>query len=310
MAEMLTGMAFLQTILPHLQMKSAALTLPSILDTILILPIKTIRKDSHQLMLTEQDLRQGLQTRSFGRKIYSFDLIDSTNECAKALANCSAAEGTIVFAEQQTAGKGRFGREWTADPNENLTFSIILRPELKLDSTQLLPLYVAVAVAEAVEESSGMTVECKWPNDLLVGGRKIAGFLLEASTRQNKLDFVVLGVGINVNQTRFPESIGEKATSLKTASGESHDRASLFRTVVKALEDHYARFSSSGFESVVAQWLSRSSMLNRRISVSMHGAPVSGIVKGLSREGGLILLTGGEERVLFAGDVSILEGYS
>jgi BirA family biotin operon repressor/biotin-[acetyl-CoA-carboxylase] ligase len=261
-------------------------------------------------MLTEQDLRQGLQTRSFGRKIYSFDLIDSTNECAKALANCSAAEGTIVFAEQQTAGKGRFGREWTADPNENLTFSISLRPELKLDSTQLLPLYVAVAVAEAVEESSGMTVECKWPNDLLVGGRKIAGFLLEASTRQNKLDFVVLGVGINVNQTRFPESIGEKATSLKTASGESHDRASLFRTVVKALEDHYARFSSSGFESVVAQWLSRSSMLNRRISVSMHGAPVSGIVKGLSREGGLILLTGGEERVLFAGDVSILEGYS
>ena len=261
-------------------------------------------------MLTEQDLRQGLKTRSFGRKIYAFDQIDSTNNCAKALAGSLAPDGAIVFAEEQTSGRGRFGRGWTAAPNENLTFSLILRPELPPDCTHLLPLYAAVAVAEAVEKASGLTVECKWPNDLLVGGRKFAGILLEASTQQNRVDFVVIGIGINVNQTRFPEPIGETATSLKNASGRTLDRASLFRSVVEALEYHYTHLSSSGFQSVVPQWLSRSSMLNKRISVSTHGTPLSGVVKGLSREGGLILQTGNEERILFAGDVSILGGYS
>jgi BirA family biotin operon repressor/biotin-[acetyl-CoA-carboxylase] ligase len=274
----------------------------------LLLPFGIVHEDAHQPMLTEQNLQQGLRTRSFGKKIYSFDLIDSTNSCAKALAGCSAAEGTIVFAEQQTAGRGRFGRGWTANPNENLTFSIILRPRVSPDSAHLLSLFVAVAAAEAVEMASGLTVECKWPNDLLVGGRKIAGILLEAAMHQNKLEFVVIGLGLNVNQTSFPEALREKATSLKSASGTSLDRASLFRTVVETLEDHYRRLSRSGFQAVVSQWMSRSSMINRRITVSMHGSPVSGVVKGLNPRGGLILHAHGEERVLFAGDVSILEG--
>jgi BirA family biotin operon repressor/biotin-[acetyl-CoA-carboxylase] ligase len=165
-------------------------------------------------------------------------------------------------------------------------------------------------MAEAVGKASGLIIECKWPNDLLVKGRKIAGILLEAAMRQDKLDFVVIGIGVNVNQTRFPQELRGKATSLRNALGTALDRGALFRAIVQNLEHHYHRLSSSGFESVVSEWLSRTSMLNRKITVSMHGSPVSGVVKGLNLRGGLILNSHGEEHVLFAGDVSILEGYS
>ena len=261
-------------------------------------------------MLTEQELQEGLETRSFGRKIYSFEVIDSTNNCAKALAGCSAEEGTIVIAERQTAGRGRLGRGWTANPNENLTFSVVLRPSLAPEAIHLLPLVVAVAIADAIEKTTGLAIDCKWPNDLLVDRRKVAGILLEGSMQQTRLDFVVIGVGINVNQTRFPDHLRDRATSLKIACRRNIERPVLFREIVAALERHYFSLSTSGFHSVVPQWLSRSSMLNKRISVSLSGTPLSGIVKGVTENGGLILHAGGTEQVLFAGDVSILEGYA
>src|SRR5512140_1081597 len=150
-------------------------------------------------MYTAEALRKGLKTDHFGRKIYTFETIDSTNNCARALAGCWAEEGTVIIAEQQTAGRGRLGRSWEANPNENLTFSIILRPTISPDAVNLLPLSVAVAVSEAIEKLTGMRPECKWPNDLLLDGKKVAGILLEGSVTQSKVDWIVIGVGVNVN---------------------------------------------------------------------------------------------------------------
>jgi BirA family biotin operon repressor/biotin-[acetyl-CoA-carboxylase] ligase len=132
-------------------------------------------------MLSEQTLRKGLGTRAFGNKIFAFDTIDSTNSCAKAVAGCGAEEGTVVIADHQTNGRGRHGRVWQSTPNENLMFSIVLRPNLPAEGLNLLPLYVAVAISDAIQSLAGLRPECKWPNDLLMNGKKVAGILIEGS---------------------------------------------------------------------------------------------------------------------------------
>ncbi len=257
-------------------------------------------------MLRERTLRTGLKTRVFGTKIYTFETIDSTNNCAKAVAGCGAAEGTIVFAEQQTSGRGRLGRLWVANPNENLTFSVILRPGIAPDQLNVLPLYVAVAVAQAVEKSTGLEVECKWPNDLLIRGKKFAGILIEGSVKQNAVEHVVVGIGINVNQQQFPDDLASKATSLRLETSREIDRALLFRDILVSLENHYTKVSSDGFDSVLPLWLGRTKMLNKPVSVLQQGQTITGIMKGLSPEGGLVVLTDGTEKVLAAPEATVI----
>jgi BirA family biotin operon repressor/biotin-[acetyl-CoA-carboxylase] ligase len=251
-------------------------------------------------------LKKKLNGRKFGSKVFAFDTIDSTNNCARALAGCWAEEGTLVLAEKQTDGKGRLGRSWLANPYENLTFSLVLRPTLPASALNLLPLYAAVAVAEAIEHETGLSVECKWPNDLLVGGKKSAGILLEGSLKDDGLDYVVLGIGVNVNQTSFPDDIAPRATSLKAQAGREIDRILLLREILKTLETRYADIMKKGFHNLLPLWLSRTTMINKEISVTQDGTVISGIVKGLSPEGALILDAGGTEKTLFAGDVTIL----
>ena len=257
-------------------------------------------------MLTEETLRMGMATKSFGKKIYTFETIDSTNNCARALAGCWAAEGTVVISEHQTLGKGRHGRAWQANPLENLTFSLILRPTVPPDYLNLLPLYVAVAVAKAVEDSTGLRVECKWPNDLLVNGRKFAGILLEGAVKENALEYVVVGIGLNVNQLKFDGDLEHRATSLRRECGREIDRPGLFRSILASLELYYHEIISSNAQAILPSWLSHCTMLNKQISVSTNGSIISGVVKGLSREGGLILQSDGSEQTLYAGDVTIV----
>jgi len=257
-------------------------------------------------MYSEQALRKDLKTRLFGSKIYTFDTIDSTNNCARALAGCWANEGTVIIAEQQTAGKGRLGRAWQANPNENLTFSIILRPSLPPDALNTFPLSVAVAVAEAVETATKLHVECKWPNDLLIKGKKFAGILLEGSVKQNTIEYVVIGIGVNVNQQSFAGELQSTATSLRLETGTDLDRTLVFHEILRSLERNYRVLCTRGFDTVLPRWLSHSTMINKQISVSEHGNVISGIVRGVSPEGGLILQSNGSTKTLFAGDVTIV----
>ncbi len=257
-------------------------------------------------MFTERELRRGLKAKVFGSKIYTFQTIDSTNNCIKALANVGANEGVVVFAEQQTAGRGRMGRSWLSQPEENLTFSVLLRPHISAEAINLLPLYVAIAVAQAIENVTGLHVECKWPNDLLIEKKKVAGILIEGSLRQNQLDYVVIGLGVNVNQLQFGNGLLQKATSLRLETGREFDRARLLREILHSLETHYVQAVENEFKSVVPFWMSRTSMINKSIVVSQGGDVIAGIVKGLSNEGGLILQTNGKTQTMFAGDVTIL----
>ena len=258
-------------------------------------------------LLDTAALKKGLHTKKFGQKIFAFETIDSTNSCAKALAACWAEEGTLVLAEEQTAGRGRLGRSWQAAPNQNLTFSVILRPDLPAEAMNLLPLYAAVAVAEAAEKTTGLPIECKWPNDLLINSRKVAGILLEGSLKENAVDFVVIGIGLNVNQTDFPPDFAGRATSLRLEQGRDVDRAALLRETLRALETHYLTIMKRGFNAILPLWLARTRMINKQITVSQDGATLSGVVTGLSPEGALIMQTNGAEKTLYAGDVSIVE---
>ncbi|MDH4069671.1 MAG: biotin--[acetyl-CoA-carboxylase] ligase [Ignavibacteria bacterium] len=257
-------------------------------------------------MLDAESLRTGLRTKLFGKKIYSFETIDSTNTCGRAVAACGAPEGTIVIAEEQTEGKGRQGRSWVANPGENLMFSVLLRPGLPTDQLNLFPFYAAVAVSQGVERETSLRVECKWPNDLLLGGRKFAGILLQGSVDGSSIEYLVLGIGINVNQSVFPPELDGKATSLLIEGGRRIDRMRLLRTILQSLEDHYAQISRSGLDPLLSEWKERTPMLNKPVSVLREGETITGIMKGVTRQGGMVLAVNGTEQILHAGDVTIL----
>jgi BirA family biotin operon repressor/biotin-[acetyl-CoA-carboxylase] ligase len=258
-------------------------------------------------MIDTAELKQGLNCRRFGANILAFDSINSTNNHARILAENGAAEGTVVVAEEQTAGRGRLGRSWLANARENLTFSVILRPTDPPDQVNLLPLAIAVAVARGLREATSLPVYCKWPNDLLLQGKKLAGILMESALGPNGFEFVVVGIGINVNQNIFPEAFRSRATSLALHAGHPLDRITLFRTVLQSLEREYDSFTSAGLASVLPAWLELAPIIGKRISADLQGVTVHGTVSGISPNGGLQLHTDAGDLTLFAGDVTILD---
>jgi BirA family transcriptional regulator, biotin operon repressor / biotin---[acetyl-CoA-carboxylase] ligase len=258
-------------------------------------------------MISPDILRGGLRTEVFGRKVYTFETIDSTNSCARTLAACWAEEGTVVIADEQTAGRGRLGRSWQAAAGENLTFSIILRPAIPPDRMGLLSLLVAVGLARGIEEATGLRVFCKWPNDLLYGGKKLAGILLEGSFANERVDHVVVGIGLNVNQREFPEEIARRATSLALELNTPIERIGLFKSLLKTLEDEYFAQSADGFTSTVQRWLAYAPVIGRAISVSHQGEVLHGRVKTVNPDGSLLVTNHTGDHTFLAGDVTIVD---
>ncbi|MEE9225492.1 MAG: biotin--[acetyl-CoA-carboxylase] ligase [Bacteroidota bacterium] len=256
--------------------------------------------------MKEKDLKQGLRAKILGQKIYFFEALDSTNNCAKALASCETPEGAVVYSEFQTQGRGRMGRMWTAAPGENLLFTVILRPNLDAEQANLLAFLAAVSVAEAVESLTDLPVEVKWPNDLLTRGKKFCGILSEASFKGEKLDFVVIGIGINVNQIDFPNELGLTATSLKRELARKIDRVKLFQEVLSRLEKNYLEAKEGKLDDVLHEWGTRCTMFNREIAIDQQGRILKGVALRLARDGGLVLETDGKQVTVLAGDVTVL----
>src|SRR5581483_2965854 len=167
--------------------------------------------------------------------------IDSTQRLARDLARAGAEEGTCVVAEAQSAGRGRLGRTWHSPPGTNLYCSVVLRPPLAPAAVPQLALVAGVAVAAAVAETTTLSAEIKWPNDVLVGGRKVAGILTELEAELERVRFVIVGIGVNLNTTAFPAELAERATSLALASGRPVDRAAFTGRLLAALEERYGR---------------------------------------------------------------------
>ena len=252
-----------------------------------------------------REILEGLNTRRFGKeKIRYFEVTDSTNQVAKDLAAAGAPEGTLVVAEAQGKGRGRLGRKWYSPVGEGIYASLILRPRIPLSEAPLITCLAAVAVAEAVMEISSLDVKIKWPNDLLVGGRKLAGILTEIATEMDAVEYLVLGLGLNVNTRSFPASLKTRATSLLRETGAEFSRTSLIQGFLRWCEKYYWIFQESGFDPILRRWKQLSLLLGKRVRVETVGGILAGTATDVDPSGCLILVDDrGEEHHIFSGDI-------
>jgi BirA family biotin operon repressor/biotin-[acetyl-CoA-carboxylase] ligase len=258
--------------------------------------------------LTQLELSPLLSTHDLGRAIHFHETVGSTNELAFRLAHDGAEHGEVVVAEQQTTGKGRRGRTWVSPPGLNLYFSAILRPELPPQRAPELTLVAAVALTEVLREA-GSEAFIKWPNDVQIEGRKVAGILTELSAEPERVHFVVLGVGVNLNAQpeHFPEDLHATATSLAIARGQRVPRALFAAALWNRLEEWLDLHLETGFDAVRQRWKDLSSTLGQDVLVRTDRQEFRGLAEDIDTSGALLVRTenGSVERVL-AGDVERL----
>jgi BirA family biotin operon repressor/biotin-[acetyl-CoA-carboxylase] ligase len=254
------------------------------------------------------ELRPLLNTHDFGQTLHCHEELGSTNDEAKALAEAGADHGEVVVAERQTEGRGRRGRTWISPPHRNVAFSVVLRPEdLPPTRAPELTLVAAVAVCDTLRHS-GVDAGIKWPNDVLVKGRKIAGILTELSAEADRVHWVVLGVGVNVNSRPedFPPEVRGEATSVLIERGQPAPRALFLAACLAALEEWYDRHAEEGLEPILRAWKERSVTLGREVSVWADDGEVVGTAVDLDGDGALLVQTGGGLRRFYSGDVTLL----
>lgn len=272
-------------------------------------PSQGYRLVSSPDILIPAEIAAGLTTRTIGREIVCFHETDSTNIVAFRLAEEGAAEGTVIIAEAQKKGKGRLGRHWLSPPGVNLYCSVVLRPDILPVNAPQLTFLSAVAVARAIAATTTLAPCIKWPNDVLVNGRKVAGLLNEMSAETEKVNFVILGIGVNINMGRgeFPADLRHPASSLMLEGGAPVSRPAFIRCLLENLENLYDLYLAKGYAPIREAWLSSCNMLGRRVRVTFHGRETEGLATGIDPDGALLVQgdDGKVERVL-AGDVKIL----
>ncbi len=246
-------------------------------------------------------------SRALKYEIYNFDKIDSTNSRLLKLADEGFPEGSVVVADEQTGGRGRFGRKWESEPMSNLLFSLLLRPVfLERDEVFVLTFSAAVAVAEAIEDAAHVHPELKWPNDVLLGSRKVCGILLESSFDSDRLNYVILGIGLNVNQTTFPDEIASKATSLYLFAGRKYDRNEILSTILSRFDSVYETVRARDFYSVMKRWRNRSKMFGKKIRLRLADRVYEGVCDEVTDDGALVIQTGTGSNVFTAGEITII----
>jgi len=259
-------------------------------------------------LLLPREVSNGLKTDYIGRIIHHFMTIGSTNQEAKRFAAEDEPEGAIVVAEQQTAGRGRLSRQWFSPKTGGIWFSVILRPEVQPAEAAKFTFLGAVAVANAIRAVTGLAVEIKWPNDIHYQGRKLVGILTELHAEWDAINYIVMGIGINVNIATdvFPEEIREIATSLQRETGHTVSRQQLLRHILAQLETLYNNVKTAGFASVFTAWRHMNCTLGREVCVSSVHQRLVGVAVDIDDDGALIIRKqdGSRERVV-AGDVSL-----
>ena len=245
-------------------------------------------------------------TRVIGRDIRVFQETSSTNDVVEKLARDGVPEGVVVFAESQTKGRGRLGRKWLSPAGRGLWFSVLLRPNLRPQAATQMTIATAVAVARAIRQQTGLKPGIKWPNDILLQGRKTAGILTELSAELDHIKYLVIGIGVDVNvaPTEFPPDLRKLATSLRTESGRVHNRADVAVAILRALDDDYARIAAGHFEAVANEWAEHCTTLGQPVTIHIGDRRIHGRAEALDEDGALLLRTehGRLERII-GGDV-------
>ena len=274
-------------------------------------PVKTQSPGAIGEPLRLQEVQDGLTTRRLGKLLHYFSQINSTNSYARLLAEQGADEGEVVVAEAQTHGRGRLSRSWVSPPFLNLYCSVILRPKLPPVHAPQLTLMAAVALAETVASFIATEPAIKWPNDILVGGKKLAGILTESSCRADRIEFVILGIGVNLNYpvVLMPDTIRGAATSIISLTQNSVSRELFVRRLIQDLDRCYGELEEAGFGVIAPRWEARFGLRGKKVRVEMADGILIGTARGIDQDGALIVEDGRQERWrIVAGDVVPIDG--
>lgn len=258
-------------------------------------------------VLYANEIKSKLKTLSWAREIYYYDEVDSTNNVAKKLAEDGAPHGTLVITEMQTAGKGRRGRNWSSPKGSGIWMTFILRPQIGPDRASMLTLVSAMAVQKAIENETGLKAVIKWPNDIVVNGKKVCGMLTEMSAELEWINYVVVGIGINTNTKKFPEEIADVATSLSIELGRDITRSNLVAGFGAAFEGYYDRFIKNGdMSDLMDEYNKNLANLDNKVKILDPKGEYTGISKGINKEGELLVTDeDGNERIVRSGEVSV-----
>ncbi len=278
--------------------------------------IEAVRNRGYRLresgdVFTGEEICSVLHTGRVGQNLVFLDIVDSTNNEAKRRAEQGAPDGTLVVALEQNAGKGRRGRSWVSSNGGGVWMSLLLRPQIPPECASMLTLVAAMAVEAAIRRVSGLEGQIKWPNDVVLEGKKVCGILTEMSTEMESIHYVVVGIGINVGATEFPEEIRDKATSLSLCTDAPVNRAALTAAVAEAWEGYYGKFLETLDLSLLIEEYSRN-LINRgrEVKVLSPGDTYTGICRGINERGELLVETEDGVRTVMSGEVSVQGIYS
>lgn len=245
---------------------------------------------------------KALRSGFFGRQVVYCPTIDSTNSVAKTLAQQGAPEGTLVIADEQTAGRGRLGRRWLAPRGTCLLFSLVFRPGLKVDRAQSLNMICGLGIRQAIHELTALPAQLKWPNDIMLHGRKTGGILTEMSSSGERLDYVVVGIGLNVNVDISALPAEFRATSIAHELGRTIPRLPLLNEALRFIEQRYSALRAG--ESPLADWAAALETLGQRVQLHTGQSVWQGLATGVDEEGALLLrLDDGQLRRVLLGDI-------
>jgi BirA family biotin operon repressor/biotin-[acetyl-CoA-carboxylase] ligase len=265
-----------------------------------------LRKTVCDSRIDEDAISAALKPARFGKTVYAFETIDSTNAFARTLAVRGHAEGTLVYAEHQTRGRGRWGRTWESAKGKGLIFSLVLRPAPGSAGVGSLTLAAATSVAQVLERRWGFKPKLRWPNDVTIGGKKVAGVLTETQLGTGGVSFAVMGVGVNVNQEEadFPPGLLDRAGSLRMASGRPLDRLDLLAELIHQIERDTLRLRSAGPDFALNRWIRRNAILGKTVTLRTRTGEATGKVRGFHADGQLVLVApNGNERRFSDGEV-------
>lgn len=254
--------------------------------------LEAVRRKGYRIVstpeaITADEIRLGLHTKFIGQNIHYQESVDSTQKVAQHLANENVPEGTVVIAEEQLSGRGRMGRQFHSPKFTGIWMSLILRPNIPLPKAPQLTLLTAVAVVQAIEEQTGITPEIKWPNDILLNGKKLTGILTELQAEADRIHSVIIGIGINVNQQLidFPEELHSIATSLAIEKGKKISRSSLVRTFFEKFEKLYIYYLEEGFYPIKLLWESYAISIGKHIKARTLTSVIEGKALGITEDG-------------------------
>lgn len=249
------------------------------------------------------------ETEWAGKTGYHYELLDSTNKKAKELAEAGCPHGTLVTADGQEAGVGRRGRSWSSEKGQGIYMSLVLKPKLEANRASMLTLVAAMAVAKAIGEltkNSGVLPFIKWPNDIVIRGKKVCGILTEMTMKENKVGYIVVGIGVNVYNTDFPEEIAHRASSLKLELGDGVPRERLIVQILLEFEKYYGLFLQEGdLKLLMEEYQQMSANIGQSVTVLDPGGAYEGVAKGITKDGELMVDTPEGTRLVSSGEVSV-----